>query len=394
MTDQVHLWPGAYPVTVTIKPGPPPDPPPSAFKSVTQTAKSNNALDPQPGADQTVVFKLHASGAGTPWDATNGFGEHYTAVCPASMSHTDDSLFKWFAYNPANTGPNKYILIGPLDHVLKAPFVPPITWGGDYIETFWFGYSWPETPKLAHPYTEVKLDALYDWIFAQYPQASRTRVVAQGQSMGGWGCTSYALRRPTKFAAIFATMPRWRCISLPDIAAINSNNPTCPLPAPETGTYQQRMDSVAYVSNPANRLPFISWTIGKADPYSAWQDNLDAVAALKATKRAFVFAWNNGDHSAGMQPEALINATYDRLTMFELGKDVPVLMNSSRDDLLSADSGGINLGYKWRVIAGGWEITNANGPASVDVLPSSNTNQASKHVDIPAANTWVPVTFP
>lgn len=365
---------------------PPPPPPVGGFKSVSKIGTDAYAPKAGTAGSQPVQMQLHGYGGDS-----YSFGDSYSAVCNAAMGYADNLPFYFHVQNTDNfLGLNPKIEIQPMDRVVKPT--------GGYMTSLFFGYN-DGVPKKACDYTYRILDALYDWTFANHPQASKTRVCLYGGSMGAWACLHYGLRRPTKFAAVFASLPRWRLTSLSDLALGTWVEQGSLSMSDGSGTYAQHNDMIAYVSNPANKLPFLSCAIGRNDPYGLWAEQVEAIAALRATKRAFVYSWNNGNHSDGALSEAAIKATYNRES-FELGKGYPVLMNSSLDSPLTDLVGGINLGFKWRNVvesALGWscEISNANGAVTVDVLPHSDVfakTVAAKTVSIPAG-TWVAVSF-
>jgi hypothetical protein len=359
----------------------PPTGRPAMFKSVTKTATAGYPVLPNPM--QRAVFGLHGSGGGL-----FAYGDTYAVVCDATMGINDNMPFEFHTYNPGGynstlpwTGVQPYIAIQPVDKV-DAP-------GRAAMETNWAGYKHLPEPKVGHLYTHARLDALYAWSIANLP-VDPARIVLTGNSMGGWGCGHYGLRRADKFAAIFTTLPRWRNTGLNDWETGPTASFTTAALLPDGTPWVTYMDMVAYVSNPANTVPFVAWGTGKQDAFvPSFQEHIDFVNALRATKRPFVFAWNNGTHSGATATESMnrIAASYDQAT-FRLGDKLPYLSNSSLDTPFTADVGGINLGFKWRnLTATTFELTNTLGPVEVDALYAGVT----KHVSIPAALTWVVV---
>ncbi len=264
--------------------------------------------------------------------------------------------------------------------------------GAQGFETYWFGYNIvPEgapagTPARAQPYTENRLDWMLQWTVDHYG-ADTNRLYAEGQSMGGWGTLSYALRRPTRFAALYPAMPRTRQTVLPNLDPGTAGNITKasganPLMPDNTTRYFDRMDSVAYVAARHADLPFIGWSIGRNDGYATWQEQVDFVHALQASRHGFAFAWNNGDHSAGTEPMVLVKQDYPP-ELFALNKSYPALTHSSLDNNLGNGDpangdlvGGINLGFAWSDIVDQprqWSVRLSNRLATarmtVDVTP-------------------------
>jgi hypothetical protein len=260
------------------------------------------------------------------------------------------------------------------------------------------------TPRQMHLITERRMDELLRWAETQYPQCSKTRRYMSGDSVGAWATLTFGLKRPDVFAALYPNRPRvrWSSIGEPNItlphwpsSATTYNTVTGVVPNRSAvdggGSMLEHMDSIAYVSNPANRVPWVGWVIGKNDGYMPWQDQVDFIAAV---------AWNLGNHSTPPSIGQIVGSYY--IGLFEVGVGYPIYTNNSGDsDPVTDDVGGINLGFKHRNVvetAEGWacEITNTLGAREVDVEPISQVFTAAAaplHVSIPAANTWVPVSF-
>src|SRR4029078_1466059 len=87
--------------------------------------------------------------------------------------------------------------------------------------TTWFGYTcvpqWAthKDPR-AYPFTERRMLWTIEWVRRKY-DVNPNRIYGGGLSMGGWGSTTFGLRHPEIFAAIFAQMPRPWQRSLPDL---------------------------------------------------------------------------------------------------------------------------------------------------------------------------------
>jgi len=159
-------------------------------------------------------------------------------------------------------------------------------------------------------------------------------------------------------------------------------------------------DGIAYVSNTANKVPWVGWCIGRNDGFAPFDDQVAAVVALRAAKRGFCFVWNDGNHTTG-SILSQITASYPFGT-FELGKGYPLFTNHSGDQDPAVDLvGGINEGLSFRSVtesAGAWscEVTSVLGARTVTVEPISDVFTATvtpQVINIPAANTWVSVSF-
>lgn len=229
--------------------------------------------------------------------------------------------------------------------------------------------------------------------------------------MGAWGTMTYGTRRPEKFAAIYPDRPRVRnnntagAINLPEWTTGNvTYNPSSSAPNVNqrwrAGSAKDHLDLVAYVADTTKRIPWIGWVIGSNDGFSVFSDHIALVAALRAARRGFAFYWDDGNHDAGTRMNN-IQASYP-YGLFELGKGYPLFENHSGDQVPGVDvSGGINIGLTFRNVvesAGSWscEVTSILGARTVNVSPISQVFTASvssQSVNIPAANTWVAVSF-
>ena len=370
----------------------------SGFKSVAKTGTASYPPLATPG--QRAEFWLHGSGG-----ANFTYGDTYTAIGDASMGINDNMPFVFHTQNGGgyySTLPNPtvppYVLIQPVDHV-AAPGTSPSP-----METNWAGYKHNPTPKVAHLYTHAELDGLYAWAIpgGGLPMVDPMRVALTGNSMGGWGGMHWGLRRPNYFAAIQVTQPRFRHTALNDWeTGLASSYAIDPALLPDGTSWDAFMDMVAYIANPANPLPPVMWGIGKQDVYSSMQEQQEAVAAMIATNRVFAFVAINGTHSTATASAVLsrLQASY-KLEMFVRGQGAPVLRNSTLDTPFTADVVGINLGFKWQILAEAADqfvvaLQNVLGTVTVDVLPCSTVFTASvaaQTVTIPAGQS-VTVTF-
>jgi hypothetical protein len=324
---------------------------------------------------QTFILNLHASGGpnttqGEQWTATVGepYADH-------SMTMT------WGALTNVNG-----INLLPHDRYWRTE--------STFHETYWMGAAVGTDLRL---YTEERLDELMRQVPGKYPGASRTKRVAAGGSMGAWGCMTYALRRPQLFAAVFASRPRWNWTGR---SMFNASGSTVALSTLTINgvAAETVLNSVSYVSNAANKIPFVIFCCGRNDGFATFTEQTDAVAALRATNRGFAFAWNDGNHTTG---DILASLGYS-YSQFELGVGYPILTNCSHDsDPLVDLTGTINAGFSWRNVAEtangfSFEITNTQ-VTTVDVAPHSDIYTGSttpKTINIPTPGQWVPVVFP
>jgi len=374
------------------------------FASVTFDGEAGSGAAPQTTAGQIVEFALHGSGGNPLYQGLN-----YTGVLNTDEAYLGKTGFRWnlmTGYNePAYPG-------GPTTRAVVVQAEDSLTglWGTGRIETLWLGWIGGAHPGLMDLCTERWLDGVYAWMDANQPNFSTTRRILTGASMGGWGGMTYGARRPNKFAALYLRMPRWQyCEPAGNIQLLTWGGgiPAIPIGSAPTltstsggGSSADHLNLITYVQDTSKRLPWIGWTIGRQDGYAPFADHVAAVAAMRAAKRGFCFAWNNGIH--GSDPSINdIYASYPK-GLFELGRGYPLFTDHSLDADPAVDLvGGINIGLSFRNVvesSTGWscQVTNINAACTVKVEPISQvftTPVAKQTVSIPSAGTWVSVSF-
>lgn len=368
------------------------------------TNYSSDAFVPTSTANQPLMLYLHGSG-------TNPlqFGAFWRATMLNNLAYpagSDETMY-WAAQR-RTAASITYAELRPRDRH------PDNADGAANLNSYHMGWTDSSTtPRQMHLITERRMDELLRWAEVQYPQCSTTKRYMSGDSVGAWATITFGLKRPDTFAAIYPNRPRvrWSSVGAPNIvlphwpsSAVTYNTVTDTVPNRSAidggGSMLDHMDAIAYVSNPLNRVPWVGWVIGKNDGYMPWQDHVDFIAALRAARRGFAVAWNLGNHSAGPSIGQITGSYY--IGLFEVGVGYPLYTNNSGDaDPVVDDVGGINLGFQHRNVvesASGWscEVTNTLGARQVDVEPLSPTFTASvtpQTITIPAAGTWVPVSF-
>lgn len=378
-----------------------------AFDSIVDLGTDANA--PLTSLNQKVRFDLHASGGGI---SSQGLGTKHKALLAAGLTYLEDTEF-YFCEVSLNDG---LFTARPSDAVWKG--------GARTLETYWHGRLEGAGTPLFRPVTWARLDSYINWLKATYTtRLHPTNWCATGQSMGGWGIAQWAIRRPHLFAAVYANMPSWRWknssaqtgarfIYVPRYE-VGGSVATLFYPIQSPGSEPQldatvgygsgsittHLDAIAYVSNAANPLPWIGWTIGLADPYTNRDDLVAVVAALRARGAGFACRWHAGGHTGDQYVDLVDDYPYGT---FDRAAGWPVFSEYSLDDDPAlVDAGAINAGLKWRNLvqsAGAWscEVTSSIGPCSVKVKPYSPVyagTPAPQLVTIPAANTWVAVSF-
>ncbi len=370
------------------------------FTSVALTGSDTNA--PSAAVGQVPLLYLHGSGTLFPGE----FGDKYTAAIPPSLVYTNgaDSNTEWKFAVQGYTG--SHVAIKPTDGQTPRS-------SGARRESFWEGWVDSIAPLQLYLYTEKFLDMTMEWVAAHYPQLAMSKLCVSGNSMGGWGTMTWATRKPLQVAAMYPIQPRVRYsnnvgeISLAHwdtTQAYYSGGSAPPIAAAfGGGSSAEHHDQIAYVSNTANKVPWIGWCIGRNDGYSPFSDHIAMVAAMRAAKRGFAFRWSNAGHGndGGDLLMNEITATYPYGT-FQVGRGYPLFTNHSGDQDPAVDlEGGINIGLKFRNVvesAGSWtcQVTSALGARTVTVEPKSDvftTTVTPQNITIPAANTWVTVTF-
>lgn len=374
------------------------------FASVTPGVNDGNG--PPSTAGQTLVVELHGSGTAWPFQ-----GQRYEAALAGGLEYLTDTTFSFAISVMSPQMGFPVAVVRPWDRQGAYP-------NASRRESYWLGWTDGPDAGALRLYTERRLDAMMAHIDATMPHFSTTRRCLAGGSMGAWGTMSYGLRRPNKFAALYPSRPRWRSSAVAGQVTIPSwTNAVTPsyafasapplVAADGGGSSATHLDHIAYVANTANEIPFIAWCTGRNDGYKPFQDDIDAVAALRAAGRGFMFYWNDGNHSAGAR-ELFELFPVHPVGTFELGKGYPVFSEHSLDENPAVDLvGGINLGLQFRNVvesAGAWSCEvrqisttfRVGAACTVKVKPKSSIylgNPAPQLVTIPAANTWVTVSF-
>lgn len=371
--------------------------PPAGYPNLTSiTETGTDGYAPSGATRLPFVMSLHESGGGT---SSQTFGRRMQATLTGPLAYGADTALRW-TMQQGVSGPGQ-LSCRPSD-VRSVPGIPS-------FETYHLGYTHGTGTEVVRLYTERRYRQLMAWIDANISQAHQTKRYLVGGSMGAWGTMSWGIRCADLFAALYPDRPRVRYsgganITVPDYESISNvfTASSSPMLDPLDGSRSigQHLDIVAWVANTANAIPWVGWCIGRNDGYSPFADHIALVAAMRAAGRGFAFAWNDGNHSGG-SIIGQIAASYP-IGLFELGKGYPVFSEHSLDGDPAVDlTGGINLGLTFRNVvesAGAWscEVTHLTAACTVKVKPKSPVYLGTPTpalVTIPAANTWVPVSF-
>jgi pimeloyl-ACP methyl ester carboxylesterase len=285
---------------------------------------------------------------------------------------------------------------------------------GQWLQSQWSG--WSNGDGVLNLYTDRRLVKMLQTIAERYPQGDTNNIQVSGQSMGGWAAARLAVRHGDLLTACFAWQPRWRSASAVGLLEIvdwpGGGATRMPFDAAPTlaaadggGPALGYFDNIAGILDPTRVIPWIGFAIGANDQYVPWVDTLQAHDALRAMKRPFAFAWNQGDHGTPPSMQEIETSYALDRTMFRKG--VPYLSGSSRDKDPHVDpAGGVNLGFYWRNVvetATSWscQLTNTKGATTVTVEPCSTLfPRGVRSADPVAAKTvttvpgsWVTVSF-
>lgn len=319
--------------------------------------------------------ELHASqGQG---GGAGDYGDSYLYFADAQMGYRD-GLPGVFSVEERRDKAGNYLLLRMRD-AIEHPS------GTRAMETYWFGYHCVpqhvmDADGKAYPFTERRTDWTIDWVMKKY-DVDPQHVTVSGGSMGAWGTTTYAFRRPERFAAVYPNRPRTRQRGLPTLMGPLPKNPMILMDDGKTD-YFARMDMVKFAAGHPEDLPFFGWCCGRRDGFATWQEQIDMVKALSAAHHGFAFAWNNGDHSSGAEPMAKVMKYYPA-ELFARNRSYPAFANSSLDQKLGDGDpkdgdleGGINLGFRWQDLKDEekqWSVKLSNDLANedmtVDVTP-------------------------
>lgn len=345
-------------------------------------------------AGQTMVLSLHESGGSTPLT-----GRQYRTEGTGRLVYEDQTEIQFSTARATN---NMITLLRPTDKYGTYP-------NATIRQLMWLGAK--NTPDgVVRLMSYRRVETIMRWARVNIPNCIMSKTCGIGGSMGAWGIIIFGLRHPEWFAAIYPDRPRWRYentvgkIQVSNWTAFLETVTVAAAPGLSTddggGSVATFMDCIAYVSNAANKLPWVGWNVGRADGFAPFSDHIAAVAAMRAAKRGFAFAWNDGNHTGGKIPSQIL-ASYPYGT-FEIGKGYPLFTDHSLDQNPEIDLvGGINLNLSFRNVvesAGAWscEVTSIANACTVKVEPISDVftaTVAKQIVTIPAANTWVAVSF-
>jgi hypothetical protein len=162
-------------------------------------------------------LKLHPSGG-----RAAAWGDYWAYWGNSNMGFQDGTQSMFAVYQDPtgttfNSGFVNQLIFTPQDAVWTEAGGGNDATASAESETYWYGYNAeaafpgaynPATNSAAYifPYTESKLAFILPWAIAHY-QPNPNRIFAQGESMGGYGVSTWALRQPKTFAGAFMAIP-------------------------------------------------------------------------------------------------------------------------------------------------------------------------------------------
>lgn len=323
-----------------------------------------------------LMVKLHASG-GYRHAGRSTYGDYYVYFSRPEWGWRQGLPGVFAVQERRYKGVGHRVELAAADAILH-------TGSGNSMETYWFGYVCvPQGAEHKEPraynFTEERTLWIIKYTIEKYG-IDPMRVYCSGGSMGAWGTTTFALRHPEIFAAIYPNRPRTRQRGRPSLVKVGRKDKI--MMADGKTDYFDRMDMTKFVTNHPADLPFYGWCCGRRDGFASWAEQIAMVKALTAAKHGFAFAWNDGNHSSGAKPMGRVSKYYP-WHLFAKNKSYPAFGNSSIDnDMGDGDpkkgdmEGGINLGFKWSEVvdkADKWSVKVSNelckAPMTVDITP-------------------------
>lgn len=174
----------------------------------------------------------------------------------------------------------------------------PYDWWTGYHENLGTWKCWRD--GVVRDYTQARLISFLDWAATQW-KIDPARVFTAGNSMGGSGSPSLALRRPDRIAWCVSWVGVHRPAESPQFT---SSYERVYGEAPWKLLYQDRktpafeyFDDAAWVRRePGRDTPLIVFSNGKNDGAIGWEQAREFWKALQETRRPHVFRWGLGGH--------------------------------------------------------------------------------------------------
>ena len=237
--------------------------------------------------------------------------------------------------------------------------------GSPFVYDWWYGYNTncydgDVTKGVNINFTEKRLLYILQWAKSEF-NIDENRVYLTGTSMGGTGTLLFGLRHPEIFAAIFANVPHTNTgdgVSDHEswFAAMWGKRSDA-VKTDEGINIWDRLNMTAYVSNPANEIPYVKTVSARADVAMPWRQIPAFVRAMNDARRGFVSGWGPGVHNLAFEDRPVFERKFD---IYKLAKNVsyPAFSNSSMnddpgngDEANGAPMGQMDGGYDWKILS-------------------------------------------
>ncbi|MHB1457270.1 MAG: alpha/beta hydrolase-fold protein [Armatimonadota bacterium] len=237
--------------------------------------------------------------------------------------------------------------------------------GFPFVYDWWYGYNTNSyggdvTKGVNINFTEKRLLYILDWAKSEF-NIDENHVYLTGTSMGGTGTLLFGLRHPEIFAAIFANVPHTNTgdgVSDHEswFAAMWGKRSDA-VKTDEGINIWDRLNMTAYVSNPANEIPYVKTVSARADVAMPWRQIPAFIRAMNDARRGFISGWGPGVHNLPFEDRPEAERRFD---IYKLAKNVsyPAFSNSSiNDDPGNGDAadgapmGQVDGGFDWQILA-------------------------------------------
>jgi len=174
----------------------------------------------------------------------------------------------------------------------------PYDWWTGYHECSDTWKCWRD--GVVRDYTQTRLMSFLDWAATQW-KIDPARVFTAGNSMGGSGSPSLALRRAGRVAWCVSWVGVHRPAESPQFVSsyelVYGNEAWKLLFQDRKTPAFEYFDDVAYLrADPAREEPLIVFANGKNDRAIGWAQAFEFWKALQETKRPHVFVWGQSGH--------------------------------------------------------------------------------------------------
>jgi hypothetical protein len=174
----------------------------------------------------------------------------------------------------------------------------PYDWWTGYHENLGTWKSWRE--GVVRDYTQTRLISFLDWAATQW-KLDGSRVFTAGNSMGGSGSPSVALRRADRIAWCVSWVGVHRPAESPQFASsyervYGSVEWKLLFQDRKTRAFEYFDDAAFVRADPGRETPLLIFANGKNDKAIGWAQAHEFWKALQETRRPHVFRWGQGGH--------------------------------------------------------------------------------------------------